>query len=287
MRGISLHGELLRIISQGLKYGKVHSVFNRTINIIDDNGYMISLITKTLDEAPISILVDTKDFSSSGILIGKDVCFSEREVAVGSNVIDISKARTYDLKRGTFRANYSLLEKNLKILRHLMDTKGPKETQSFDLMAFQMVRSRTKSLKRACLREDLKEMTILGRSLMGLGQGLTPSGDDVLMGLFLVLGLEGSPMNYLDFILREIIQEKTEDTTDVSYQGLLRASNGFYRSILVEAVEALTTWGNIEQILIEVLSIGHSSGRDLLYGILTGYEILVEKENGNVNEDNY
>lgn len=168
-----------------------------------------------------------------------------------------------------------------------MDTKGPKETQSFDLMAFQMVRSRTKSLKRACLREDLKEMTILGRSLMGLGQGLTPSGDDVLMGLFLVLGLEGSPMNYLDFILREIIQEKTEDTTDVSYQGLLRASNGFYRSILVEAVEALTTWGNIEQILIEVLSIGHSSGRDLLYGILTGYEILVEKENGNVNEDNY
>lgn len=32
---------------------------------------------------------------------------------------------------------------------------------------------------------------------------------------------------------------------------------------------------------------GHSSGRDLLYGILTGYEILIEKENGNVNQDNY
>lgn len=282
-RGISLHDEVLKILNQGLKYGKVHSVFNRTINLMTESGSMISLMTKTMDEAPISIILDIEDFKRCGVFTGEDVYFDEGKVIVGSKVIDISAARNYELKRGTFKDNYSLIEKNLEILRHLMDFKGPKEKYSFDTMAFQMVVHRTALFKKACLEENIKEVIAIGRSLVGLGQGLTPSGDDVLMGLFLVLGLENSPMNHFDLILARIIEERMEETTDISYQGLLRASKGFYRSILVEAAEALTTLEDIEDILMDVLSIGHSSGRDLLYGILTGYEILIEKENGNVN----
>ena len=76
-------------------------------------------------------------------------------------------------------------------------------------------------------------------------------------------------------------------TTDVSYQGLLRASEGFYRSILTEAAEAMTSTWDTADILLKVLSIGHSSGRDLLYGIQTGYEIIMEKEKGNADQDYY
>lgn len=282
-RGILLHDEVLKILNQGLEYGKVHSVFNRTINLTTENGSMISLMPKTMDEAPISILLDTEDFRRCGVFAGEKVCFDEGKVTVGSKVIDISRAKNYELKRGTFKDNYSLIKKNLEILRHLMNSKGSKEKYSFDTMAFQMVIHRAVLLKKACLEGDIKEVITIGRSLMGLGQGLTPSGDDVLMGLFLVLGFENSPMNHLDFILAKIIEERMEETTDISYQGLLRSSKGFYRSILVEAAEALTTLEDIEDIFMDVLSIGHSSGRDLLYGILTGYEILIEKENGNVS----
>ncbi len=286
-RGISLHGELLTILNQGLQYGKVHSIFNRTINIMDDHGRMISLMTKTLDEAPFSILVDIENFKESRIIPGENVYLDKTSIKIGSHVINISSAKIYDLNRGVFKANNTLLTKNIEVLRHIIETKGPKETQIFNLMAFQMVIERTQLLKEACLKEDVKEIIKIGRSLIGLGQGLTPSGDDVLMGLFLVLGLEGSPMQHLHHVLGAIIKEQAEETTDVSYQGLLRASNGFYRSILVRAAEALTTSEHIDEILMEILSIGHSSGRDLLYGVLIGYKILVEKENGNADENNY
>lgn len=47
-----------------------------------------------------------------------------------------------------------------------------------------------------------------------------------------------------------------------------------------------STWDTAD-ILLKVLSIGHSSGRDLLYGIQTGYEIIMEKEKGNADQDYY
>ena len=122
---------------------------------------------------------------------------------------------------------------------------------------------------------------------MGLGQGLTPSGDDVLMGVFLSVGLLNSPVNRCHSLLSFIIGNMSDKTTDVSYQGLLRAPEGFYRSILTEAAEAMTSTWDTADILLKVLSIGHSSGRDLLYGIQTGYEIIMEKEKGNADQDYY
>ena len=93
---------------------------------------------------------------------------------------------------------------------------------------------------------------------MGLGQGLTPSGDDVLMGVFLSVGLLNSPVNRCHSLLSFIIGNMSDKTTDVSYQGLLRASEGFYRSILTEAAEAMTSTWDTADILLKVLSIGHS-----------------------------
>lgn len=283
VKGVSIHSEILKMINQGIQYGKVHSVFNKTINLLTENEWMISLVTKNIDEAPFSILVDTEDFKKWQIAIGENVLLNEKKVALNATSIDISRARSYDLKRGIFNDNGSLIKENLEVVRRIITSKGPEEKYKFESKALEMVVHRTTLLRKACLEENNEEIIRSCRSLLGLGQGLTPSGDDVMMGLFLVLGLENSPMKHLDFLLGKVIENRMEDTTDVSYHGLLRASEGYYRSILVKAVEAMAKEVSIEEIVMDVLSIGHSSGRDLLYGILTGYEILMEKENDNVN----
>ena len=54
-RGISLHNQIGEMLSQGPKYGKVHSVFRRTVNLTDEDENMISLVTRKMDYAPISI----------------------------------------------------------------------------------------------------------------------------------------------------------------------------------------------------------------------------------------
>lgn len=281
--GISLHNEVLPILAEGSRLGKVHSVFNKVINLVNEEGCMISLLARTMDNCPISILVDIRNFEEWKVLAGEDVRFEKDKIVIGRYLLDISKADPYNLKRGVFKKNSYLLERNLAVLKELVPFQRSKDEYDFNSMAFQMVLDRTSLLKDACLGKNNQKIIETGRSLLGLGQGLTPSGDDVLMGLFLILGLCNSPVRHLDNLLERILQNKGEETTDVSYQGLIRASKGFYRSVLVETAEALTRQEEVEGIIKQVLAIGHTSGRDLLYGILTGYEILMEKEKRNVN----
>ena len=99
-RGISLHDEVLKMVNQGLKCGEVHSVFNRTINMMTENGHMVSLMAKTMDNAPVSILADMDDFCDCGVFPGERVYFSKDKVTVGAKVIDISGATGYKLDRG-------------------------------------------------------------------------------------------------------------------------------------------------------------------------------------------
>lgn len=281
--GVSLHGEANRILHQGLKGAEVHSVFHKAINLIDQDGCIISLLTKAIDEAPMSILIDILDFDRWGIVAGEKVEASPSKITLGSHIIDLSKAKVYELSRGCFLAGSLMIRKNLETLRQLLTSNHPPLHHSFDKMASQMLAERTAALKEACLQHTSSRIIQAGRSLLGLGQGLTPSGDDILMGMFLVLGLEGSPMGDFDQLLGEIIAGVGDQTTDVSYQGLLRASRGQYRSILVKAAQAMSDAAEIDDILAEVLTIGHTSGWDLLSGIVVGCEILLEKENRNVN----
>ncbi|WP_101876511.1 DUF2877 domain-containing protein [Lachnoclostridium edouardi] len=282
-RGISLHNQIGEMLSQGPKYGKVHSVFRRTVNLTDEDENMISLVTRKMDYAPISILVDIDEFQDCKICAGEAVYFHEKRIIIGPRILDISHAEHYVLKRGVYKSSGDLLEKNLKYLESFIYANGPEAIYSFETAAFQMVVQRTRLVQKAFLEDDREQIIQAGKGLLGLGQGLTPSGDDVLMGIFLVLGLDNSPAKHLHSILEEIIKDSREETTDISYEGLYRASKGFYRSILSEAAEALARSKNIGEILRKVMAIGHSSGRDLLYGILTGYKILVEKEKDYAN----
>lgn len=279
--GISLHDEINSILRVDPSHGKVHSVFRKAINIIYDDGNMISLLVKGMDNCPFSIFVDIDDFNVWKVLAGEDVWFHKDRIFIGSYILDISKVEQYSLKRGRYTKNSKVLERNLQTLKNSIDIN--KDENNFNRMAFQMVLDRTTLLKTACMKEDKEEIIRASRSLLGLGQGLTPSGDDVLMGVFLVLGLNNSPTKRLEIILTKILEGQEGETTDVSYHGLLRASMGFYRYVLVEMVEELFNNDEIEANIRKILAIGHTSGRDLLYGIFTGFEIVKEKENENGN----
>ncbi len=104
---------------------------------------------------------------------------------------------------------------------------------------------------------------------MGLGIGLTPTGDDYLAGLCSVLFISGNPwLKYRDVFISALEAGK-EKTTLLSAITLREAIFQRYRERIHHFIFKLTQGESHElaQSINEIKQIGSSSGCDMLYGM--------------------
>jgi Protein of unknown function (DUF2877) len=107
-------------------------------------------------------------------------------------------------------------------------------------------------------------------ALVGAGPGLTPSGDDVLCGVLLGLRVHGPASAALVPALWREVQPRLTATTSLSAALLAEAAQGYAVPPVVRLTEALVG-GDEAQVAAAVpavLTIGHSSGADLLGGLV-------------------
>lgn len=110
---------------------------------------------------------------------------------------------------------------------------------------------------------------------VGLGQGLTPSGDDMLLGVLAALH-RYDPASIP--LLRQAIPPLLHRTNEISASYLDLAMQGYVATPVLDVLHHLgQNWDAPKRIL---LSVGHSSGSDILYGILTAVKELWDKEKG-------
>lgn len=99
--------------------------------------------------------------------------------------------------------------------------------------------------------------------LIGLGVGLTPSGDDFLCGVLAGLYIQGKEFSEFAYRLRDNIRKNLHRTNDISAAFLSCAMDGHFS----HAVNELWNNPSTEQISKMFHEIGHSSGMDTLCGI--------------------
>ncbi|MGG0643864.1 DUF2877 domain-containing protein [Sporosarcina gallistercoris] len=126
---------------------------------------------------------------------------------------------------------------------------------------------------------DTSEIEEQLRFFIGRGQGLTPSGDDHLVGLLAIH--EAADVVSEPFVetLRRLI-EKEHLTTDIGREYLLYALDGKFSSTVVQSASELTRKTDIymlKPLLLELLDMGHSSGNDTVFGMLLGLLALRRK----------
>ena len=103
---------------------------------------------------------------------------------------------------------------------------------------------------------------------MGLGSGLTPAGDDFLVGYLAFLHRYGSEKELK--ALRDALYEARHKTTALSQVFLIRAMEGEF-SAPVLALFTAAERSIQEEVLsctARLCAVGHTSGSDLLGGIL-------------------
>ena len=137
--------------------------------------------------------------------------------------------------------------------------------------------SMVERIARACLSHDLPAVLQQADGLIGLGDGLTPSGDDFLGGLFYACFLLSSSYPLIQFWgpadLPAWVDAHRSSTNLISFALLRDNSSGHALEPLSRlGLHCLRTnrWKISPRLALDLVKVGHSTGWSLLAGFMTG-----------------
>jgi hypothetical protein len=128
-------------------------------------------------------------------------------------------------------------------------------------------------MARACLEHDHSRIHSIANSLIGLGTGLTPSGDDFLGGMLFALKILRSayPDQFTDYAFP--IESYRLRTHLISFTLLDDLAEGHALAPLHSIINGLLSGKSLESIypfVSQLTRVGHSTGWELFSGLLVG-----------------
>lgn len=270
--------------------GEVHSVFKRTINITGDSGELYTLAAEELDNAPNTLRV-ADIFNNRHQMIENTPVFSRNGHLVidGIATIKIDNAKKWHYPKIKFpeKQEYSKINKRVALLNewllHVEMNGGyllnNRNATTYDKMIHTMLWKESEQLLYYLKEKQLFQATKQLNRVIGLGPGLTPSGDDFLVGLALIFTTTNYPYHSLKQWLINNRDEMKKRTNIISFSTLDWAIKGEARERIGLFLNELF-YGENETILKEkmlaVLSIGQTSGGDMLTGMLVGIKLTLD-----------
>jgi len=117
------------------------------------------------------------------------------------------------------------------------------------------------------------------RFFIGRGKGLTPSGDDILLGFTMALMTFGSFNSWQQALMLEVTGDRT---TIISVAYLHALLQGYASEFLIQLIKLMdhVEPGEIEKTITKTQSFGHTSGNDTLFGFFLGLKFLTNQGEG-------
>ncbi|WP_308169854.1 DUF2877 domain-containing protein [Acrocarpospora catenulata] len=137
-------------------------------------------------------------------------------------------------------------------------------------------------LAQGCRSGSLVDSITAAEQLMGLGPGLTPSGDDMLAGLLVALRQLGTAAGVeravwlAGWLAAAVTFDSRTRTTPISATLLDCAARGEAGMEVLAVLRALAGQQPLEPSLHRLLHLGHTSGADLAWGIRTGLAAVLQ-----------
>jgi hypothetical protein len=265
--------------------GEVHSVYSGAIYLRDNHGRLACLTTAEQHDGPWIARIDRTSFADAAELgLRQGTAFFVNDSSAlhcGRLELAFSHSRKWDRPLPVFppmTVSTAILSTAKELLLSDGNDGGYKyffqHKEPADLFVTAL-RQRGQLLLTALRHSRFAEAKTHGLSLIGLGHGLTPSGDDFLAALITVFHLPGGPFPEE---CRQIGQcwATAADSTTTTVGALLlhTAAEGRAREPVSEFIAALAT-NQTEAILQaarQVLAFGSCSGTDWLAGLIAGVE---------------
>ncbi|MGC6176270.1 DUF2877 domain-containing protein [Lacrimispora sp. 38-1] len=239
---------------------------------------LIALQLKGSALSPLSIIIDAdeSDFFAVKLQAGEKAERTAQGIVISNINFYQENTDIVDLKPNRMRMEqglllyYGIIEllKEKKVL-DLFFYKGKAVCKTtIALYAERIIQAFTENFNHGKYEEAAGEII----RLIGLGKGLTPSGDDFLCGVLAGLTcFSGMPeADGMLYYLRKYIADAVKETNDISGAFLKCAVDGYYSEAIIKLPEQTD-----EKKIADLFSdIGHSSGADTLCGIYFIVETL-------------
>lgn len=245
----------------------IHSVFKRVVNISSSAG-MISVVAKSVGKSASYIVIDQDmDFLEADIKAGDELEWNGKALIFNGFILDMSGAHVWnDIIDCDFRWDKSHIDfENIKAFKASADRYAPDNSAWKRLYYDRSFCERIKKLKEKNPIEAVK-------GLIGLGPGLTPSGDDVLLGFLSLVNTCNDFISLREAFINEILYN-LKYTSDISGYFLKMAAENHYHEYVQNVIYSMVR-GRPESVALSVrklLSIGATSGADIAAGMYLAF----------------
>lgn len=253
--------------SKNEQIGHVHSVFERTVNVfLYKNRQIISAHNDKIGFTPLSLELGEQDYElfSRGLTADTPVyAAGGRGFTVNGITVDISRAVMVNCRKRALELD----EKGRNILldacrKYIAGEYSDAETELYEKLQREFGR-----LKEAMLAQNAEQIQNSAQNIIGLGYGLTPSGDDMLCGFLACMSAMGHELP--GQCVAWLLEHSAGSTTQLSAE-FFRC---FFEGQYLPPVNGLLLSASIyddrrcEKYAQELSKMGSSSGKDYLTGI--------------------
>jgi len=302
VKGVSAGHAALEALREDSK-GKIHSVFERSFNILIKNR-LVGVARNDIPVSPIDLITNVptaETMPNLGVRKGMGMKITGNRVFFG-DVLEISldEVRLWrpptrvkkPLGREHIKRNLNAVKKGAlakaegvglgQLLLHLDSIIGSKIPDTKELndvtsAALPHLLGFLKSVKSGDV-DGVKENS---KNLVGLGPGLTPSADDMLGGFASALWWVSNSFGKVDRIqeINNAISSQAAATNLLSHQLLEHATRGEVNEYLVDFFEEILagTGKNLDKSVGQIMAIGETSGADSMVGLILGIEIGLDQ----------
>ena len=249
-------------------------------NVLAEDGTVFSIVTTTVGDGPFNIVLDAVNFSDYAA-DDATVRIDPGRIWLGDLEIHLASARIWEprFNWASFLGGQETLSHSTDKLKDLLVEKAPDESfvsliyprgpsvGKIEAQVLQSAQEPAHTLITGLLDQGEDLCRASARSLAGLGVGLTPDGDDFMMGCILAYWAQRAGQG-VEKVVSWIVQEAAPRTTPISAAWLRAAGRGessahwheLLRAILAENENKLrdTAGAIIQQ--------GHTSGASALAG---------------------
>lgn len=264
-----------KILTSGAK-PSLHSSYKKAINL-SFNDQLLTLQPKSSPLSPISLITDLSIDELSFLLHESSDQINVMNSSIFLDHHKITFANAKILHTELFALDHFRclsLKQTLKTVIKDAPSQGFvtifQSSQNLNLM-FEVARKHIHAISITLKNNHFQDAVSHLTSLIGLGIGLTPSGDDFLCGFLaglIFMNLWDTPFSST---LRQSIHCNLSRTNEISSAFLSCALHRQFGT----AVHMLCDFSETSEILPQFLAIGHSSGLDTLCGIYFSLELFL------------
>jgi Protein of unknown function (DUF2877) len=261
-------GVVAREACRGGRYGEVAAVFERSCYLRSGEDF-ICIGEPAIGNGPTTVIVPAP-VAALGLRRGQRALIGKDRIATGDLFFDLAQCETWRPAPWPETPSPTALRATCAAVAHRLAVDSPADSLAHAVFAD--VDTPLARLARPRVAAFAAWWSV--RDLVGLGPGLTPSGDDFLIGALGALDALGQ--TNMHAALGQVVVAAAHLTSPWSASLLRAAAAGHVGENLHTMVAALVA-GNADAAIAAAARIGHTSGFDALAGAVVTAQILASK----------